>query len=611
MNLIKRALYGSTILFLFYSCVNSISEKDLTSDLIPIKIATQIYLEKTRIIDTDFEESDEIGLYVTIQPATLSEERHVDNTKFVYSTAKGFIPESIEYFPDKENKCDFTAYYPYKKKAINKNETTIKVSTKTSQSDWNSFSSSDFLVAGNKDITPTKNPVELAFDHKLYRVNLHIKPGDSYTLADLLTANPTIEITDVCTEAIYDFATDKFAGQNNTADIIPYGTWEIKDGTLTGKSAILVPQTFVGTHAILHIEVNGKTFISRLGNDYVFKSGEVEDYLITLSERVSTSISPSINGWGTPTKKDIDAEETTTSVSVSIDDLTFQKSGIYHIISGGNLVAEICKEYLLSNGVIDSQAIVVYPVKDGKTDLKNGLVLKIINESQSKHGGKVSWGENDNKLTYTAGSLPPINSFFISKEGEISADRPDNVSQLEVKEYVLTDTRGTETIRYPITKIATQYWMASNLEATKYQDGSDISKDDDFSEVSPKYSIEDEEHFFYNSAAIANAPLNPEGWRIGNETDWTKLTTYIADNASTLKKGSAWTNPGTNLTGFNAEITGLYNETYTNNEYTCYWCTSDADPTVATKSFALSTNNKINPTGNKNTLGIAIRCVKE
>lgn len=614
MELHKNRQYIACVLILafFNSCVNHIGEEDTDDGLIPISLSSKIQYQSTRVTETTFEEKDAIGLYVLVKPETLDGERHADNIKFTYS-AGNLTPESKIYYPESKEICSFISYYPYKRKAVADNKTTIDVNTKTGQADWSSFSASDFLVATASDISPGKSPVNLAFNHKLYRLNIKLKPSDIYTVEKLLALKPVVEIADVYTKAAYNFSTDKFDGYSSVSDIIPYGEWRIEDGMLVGKSANIIPQTLNKKHVLIKLEIDGTFFHTTL-KEYELKSGNAEDYEITISERITAGIHPSINGWEV-FRKEATADEALPSLFINTSDLSFAKSNVYKVMSGKIQVAEICKEYL-SSSTVETQAIVVYPMKDNKADLGKGILLNNLKSTGKVNGGVVSWNKATNELTYSAEQLDAIERIYISPDHEIVFTQPEEALKLEAKELLLTDVRGAERISYPITKIATQYWMGSNLEAAGYTDGTKIDRVDEFYDTTAVYATSDGRNVYYSAGAAVNPLLSPVGWRISNSADWEKLDQYIKGNASVLKTGTEWNQTGvaqpTNLTGFNAEVTGLYNKSYRNNNYAMYWCVDKTEIEKAIGLTGANNNNKINNSSTANpALGLSIRCIME
>ena len=79
------------------------------------------------------------------------------------------------------------------------------------------------------------------------------------------------------------------------------------------------------------------------------------------------------------------------------------------------------QRYLKADG-IDNQAIVVYPVKNGITDLSKGYVAQILDGNNgnplttSIHGGTVIWNTTNNTLSYTAGTLSSSSTYILIKK---------------------------------------------------------------------------------------------------------------------------------------------------------------------------------------------------
>lgn len=611
----KSAVLALSCFFCF-SCVNELPFSNPDIGDIPVNLSTRVKLVDSPASESGFQENDAMGLYIIVNPSTVTDTRYVDNAKFTYSTASGFIPSKTIYYPEGNHKCDFYGYYPYRKSAMEKGKSTMEVSVETNQTEIDSYAASDFLVAKTTGLSATESPVDLLFEHTLCCINIFLEAGEGYSLETLLAADPQIEITDVHTKAVYDFSTGGFSSPGTPKNIIPGGTWRIEDGKLMGKTAIIVPQKFLKSHSLMTIILNERVFECILDKDYEFESGTAQDYTAIISsssEAVKCNLNVSIMGWGDPRQDYIPVKEISSSISLA--DLNFAKSGVYNVFNKGEKVAEICKEYLLADN-IKSQAIVAYPVKDGITDLESGLVMELIGEANEQHGGKTVWDKTANTLHYTEGTSSAIDHIYITADKEIVTERPANAIQLQLKPEVLTDVRGTESKTYPVVKIGTQYWMAANLQTVKYTNGSDIIKGKDFTTTKAQYCQNGAFSYFYNSACMATGMMEPEGWHVSSTTDWTLLKAYIADDASVLKNGSTWnesTYPVTNLTGFTASASGLYNGTYKSaNQYAAFWCADDAKSDTMKKSILLSyKTNELEDGGNKDVLGLSVRCVRD
>jgi len=128
---------------------------------------------------------------------------------------------------------------------------------------------------------------------------------------------------------------------------------------------------------------------------------------------------------------------------------------------------------------------------------------------------------------------------------------------------------------YKTVKIGNQWWMAENLRATHYYDGTAIPQ----SPVTKTVSADDyKDYFLYPNNDAANVAtygllyswsvtttktLLPTGWVLPDTTAWAELSAYLGGRAiagGKLKStSSVWTSPNTSATddyGFNAVPAG-------------------------------------------------------
>lgn len=172
---------------------------------------------------------------------------------------------------------------------------------------------------------------------------------------------------------------------------------------------------------------------------------------------------------------------------------------------------------------------------------------------------------------------------------------------------MLCDVRGETILYYPIVKIGTQYWMRSNLEATKYMDGSDIPELSDIVEGDVGY-LSNDGNCFYTPNAVLTGKLLPVDWKVPTWEDWNLLKDYLK-SASLLKSGEwrALTSKDlvvtevNNLSGFNALPVGMW---YAKGEiadyvgrYLGYW-TLEESGVIPEKVLMLMSNSDDISSGN-------------
>lgn len=166
----------------------------------------------------------------------------------------------------------------------------------------------------------------------------------------------------------------------------------------------------------------------------------------------------------------------------------FTDSRVYDVMADGVKVAEMCREYLCVPGSIDNQAIVIYPVVDGKAVHTKGIVLFVLNQKMEEgrytdtftlaegnvHGGTVSF-EADAITEYVAGDKAAADIKLVCRDekGElklVAAKTPEMV-ETTVEARTAKDASGNV---YGIVKIASHYWLTDDLNTTKATDGTEI-----------------------------------------------------------------------------------------------------------------------------------------
>lgn len=608
------------------ACVQKEEEHTLISGTVPLKISAGIKAY-TRVAANLFEDKDVVGLFALSSAVTsLDGERYVDNLRLEYDLAKGeFVSEDAIFYPGHGERLHLISYYPYEADGVAKGEASLGVSVRADQSDAESYSLSDFLVASRKDVVASTEAVELTYRHKCFRLKLSLLPEEGEDIVQLLNANPIITINGLHTKAFYDFRKDQYVSFSDVQPMIPHGTWKQAEGKLTGKEVILIPQTLDKELQDITLEVNGRAYTCRFPRELTLQSGKERELVIRFragAENLLGSFGGAIEEWDTETS------EATASDAVDkyieIDGLTFENSSVYRVMSAGRQVAEICKEYLKTEDKA-FQAIVAYPMTaEGKTDLTQGLVLRVIGQvERDVHGGRVAWNSESHALTYREGTSAARRYLYVLADGQLALSFPERERLLQIKPIpdVIFDARGDHARRYPVVKIGTQYWMAANLSTSFYKDGTGIPKLERVEENATGYLQPAGEHYFYTKQAIVRKDLLPSGWSLPDWDDWNVLKAYVADRAALLKSG-LWNNgEGTetitehNLTGFNGLPAGVCIGNFYRDylgKFVSYW-TKSADGMVPDdRTFGLKNSEEGTLVNNAGTnKAHAIRCIRK
>jgi len=188
--------------------------------------------------------------------------------------------------------------------------------------------------------------------------------------------------------------------------------------------------------------------------------------------------------------------------------------------------------------------------------------------------------------------------------------------------------------KYKIVKIGNQWWMAENLIATKYNDGTHIPLVTDVTAwsklITPGYcwyandSIAYSNPYgaLYNWYAVNTGKLCPTGWHVPTDAEWTVLSDYLGGTniaGSKLKEigTTHWLSPNskaTNEIGFTSLPGGNRNfdGTYYNLGYYGYWWTStEYSSTNAYNRYMFYNNSSIIGFSHLKKYGFSVRCVKD
>lgn len=191
--------------------------------------------------------------------------------------------------------------------------------------------------------------------------------------------------------------------------------------------------------------------------------------------------------------------------------------------------------------------------------------------------------------------------------------------------YRLTDVDGNQ---YKVVKIGNQTWMAENLKAIHYRDGTKVSSyryyNNDSLTYKAMYGV------LVNWDEASNDKLCPTCWHLPSNNEWTTLNTYLGGTViagGKLKESGTthWKDPNTGATnesGFTAlpggELTGGLNssKSYTPlNEVAAWWSRNQyVNMLVVYYAYAMylgydNTTSSIHSEAKQNYL--SVRCLKD
>lgn len=316
------------------------------------------------------------------------------------------------------------------------------------------------------------------------------------------------------------------------------------------------------------------------------------------------------------------------ALNINIPD-DFGTCWVHRVMYDGKKVAEVCKEYIKE---FDTQRIVVYPCDASG----NAILTKGVSATD---GGTVVWDENANTVTYTAGNSTALTTVYMVN-GNIVIEAPESVQETIVEADMLLDKRGSEEISYPIVKIGTQYWLAENLRASKWVDGTAIpmykstqTSDWNANTTGAYHVYADDNDYIpifgmlYNGYCIDNAAnLAPEGWEVPSIDQWRMLRTYGGPKAANFKSDTdySWNigKEGDNTTGLNVWAAGQFSSATGDADDGAdawFWTTTTFEDSLThaityntVRLNQSSTNMTLyTSSGHAKTFGHSVRCVRK
>lgn len=608
------------------ACVNQI-EEEIRVGNIPISFVVKTGNSDTRTSGNKFEIGDKVGLFAMITGNDIGGQRYIDNLSLTAGEGSALTPSKSVFYPEGDGfTLDFISYYPYQDAGVAAGSSILPVAVQTDQSNHKGYADSDFLVAQTVKVASSDEAVQLSYAHQMAKIKITLTPDKEEDLNNMKNDDPRIVACGFYTRADYDLQSGTFSNQSQTADIITSGEWKIEGNQLTGKEFIVMPQSG-GQGKSLQMEWNGRIYSCALGDLTEIngnKQYEIEVKAMQTNSHILSGVVGNIQEWPSEDIQQSTSDNKDKYTAAHLSVLSFASSKVYRVYSGGKAIAEICKEYLNSDN-LTSQAIVAYPVANETADLKQGVVLQLADISEPICGGTISWGD-DGSFSYTSGTSAGIDKIYFDAAGQIQLDKPESPINIDILQYTLRDVRSG-LVEYPIVKVGTQYWMAENLRATRYQDGTPIAERTTLNGEPGYFKPKNGTACFYNGEALLQKEISPSGWKLPTVADWAQLEKYIGGSVSLLKAGE-WQSvteqakevaPVTNKTLFGLYALGIWSGSANAsvNRVAGFWSWDEENNKIPAETVFFSGESDVFlrltaiTTDEEYYKGLSIRCIKK
>lgn len=633
-HIITSILWWTLIIFALVSIlINSCTDNDNNAPSIEqeyITISPFIETGMSRITGNEFDENDAIGLYVVpyeqdnITPGNIETSTYAVNAEHIYHESSWLLPSGGKLaWPSATRPVDLYAYFPYDPALNELNPLQYPFTVDTDQQMKAGYQSSDFLWSKTNNVSPTRQPVELIFSHRLSKVKVNVRSDIDILEGDI--QNAVVSILNVRPSGIINLSDGSIipSGDTSTTSIISYKHTTPALGYLVSTEGIIIPQEATQGQPFIRIELpsNGTRYHYIPSEVISFEPGTERAINITIT-RLGLSVTVSeISEWqpteiiegeiGTPVPRVLDLEN-----------LDWNASRIHHIYNKGVWIGDVCRECLKGNN-IEAQAIVIYTVDaQGSLDISTGFVAQVMSYNSTTfeytpstsniHGGTVNWATGNSINTYNPGSSVAINKIEFRDDGTLVAVPDTYIATLNTNPYQIIDIDGN---RYATVKVARQYWMADNLKVLHYNDGTELTAyyyNNDPANMATYGML-----YTWDTMMSTNG-IAPSGWKPFSYDDYYTMYQYLTPNAGRkLKANILWARLGANNTdiaGYSG-IPGGYrntNGTYGNLGTDGNWWTTTrggGNPTtirLSSGSSAIGT-----PTDYAVTYALSVRFIRE
>lgn len=261
------------------------------------------YGVQTKISGGEFEEQDQIGLYVTDYvtetiPMPLQVSGNRANNMSVAFDGTAWTPAKTIYWG--KGKSDVYAYYPYCENVNDINQFCFELATDQSGA---GYEASDFLWAKAEGVSQADGVVDLIMKHVLSKLTVKIVAGDDYIGS--LPEDASVLVHNLIPKARIDLESgcvvkDPYSS-SKSIKMRNLGIKKTDGVDAVVFEAIVVPQMLEGILPLL--EINSKSVSYLIEDEFIFHPGTAYTYTVTLNtstNAIKVQIGCEIEDWNNP-----------------------------------------------------------------------------------------------------------------------------------------------------------------------------------------------------------------------------------------------------------------------------------------------------------------------
>ena len=242
---------------------------------------------KTRVSETTFDNSDQVGLYMVYYngttPGTLANTGNgAHNVQYTFDGSQWNAATPL-YWKDNSTHADFYVYHPYGS-PYNVNAHNFNI--KENQSAESDYKASDFVWGKKTDSSPADEYINIQTSHIMSCMIIKLAAGDGLTDEDIANGEISIAVNGIKTGTSINLANGEVTASGDPTTVCPLkkeNEWKI----------IIAPQD-VPEQNLITITLDGQEYNLKKG--FTFVQGKKYTFTVTLSKG-SSGINVNISDW--------------------------------------------------------------------------------------------------------------------------------------------------------------------------------------------------------------------------------------------------------------------------------------------------------------------------
>ena len=311
-----------------------------------------------------------VGIYGVTTGTTTAIEGNSTNAQYNVGESNALTAAGTAMQWPTSGNIDLYAYAPYQSGWTTIDDANT-FSIQTDQSSEANYVKSDLLWATPVTNQAQANNISLTFGHKLSRIAIVVKKGDSFS-ETLSGATVTIENTKTATT--FNPKTGVLGDASTVASITAGALTATVDGDSKTETlyAVLVPQTIAANTLFVKVATASKTYTATLASEATLASGNTYTFTVTIVSAASTranidfSTGNTLNAWGTDANATITGVESPETLMASFGTLTSGQDAsyandTYYWWNGSNNLMQI---FSISNGELANFSTLHYTLSN-------------------------------------------------------------------------------------------------------------------------------------------------------------------------------------------------------------------------------------------------------